>query len=318
MSTVFTVGLHVVDMLGRPVSDIPPGQNVVMLEEIRVCIAGTAAATAVDLARLGVPVKTIGCVGNDLLGTLISTQMAAEGVDVAGLRVIDDAPTSSTILPIRPNGDRPALHVIGSTARLVIDDFPFDAVEPGDVVHIGGTFLLPGLDGAPTVELARRAKERGAVVTMDFIPHERPDLHEILLPTLPYLDFIFPNLEDAGFFASLDDRQEIARFYHELGVGCTVLTMGGDGVSVWQVGRAEILLPAFAVDVVDTSGCGDSFSAGFISGLLAGLPLDACAQRGLACGSLVATGLGSDAGLESLEQVDSLIASGARAHASWQ
>ena len=317
MSTVFTVGLHVVDMLGRPVVDIPAGQNVAMLEEIRICIAGTAAATAVDLARLGVPVRTFGCVGNDLLGTVIINQMSREGVDVGGLRVVDDAPTSSTILPIRPNGDRPALHVIGSTARLVLADVPLEEIAPGDVVHIGGTFLLPGLDGEPTLELAREAKSRGAIVTMDFIPHERPDLQELLLPVLPYLDYIFPNLEDAGYFAALDDRREIAAFYLDRGVGCTVLTMGGDGVSVWPRGGEEILLPAFAVDVVDTSGCGDSFSAGFISGLLDGLNLESSAQRGLACGSLVATGLGSDAGLVNLEQVQSLIATGARAHATW-
>jgi sugar/nucleoside kinase (ribokinase family) len=63
-------------------------------------------------------------------------------------------------------------------------------------------------------------------------------------------------------------------------------------------------VPAFDVEVVDTSGCGDALTAGFISGLLDGLPLAEAADRGVACGSLVATGLGSDAGIRDKEQVE--------------
>ena len=100
------------------------------------------------------------------------------------------------------------------------------------------------------------------------------------------------------------DRAEIITWLHAKGVGCTVLTLGGDGVSVARNGEAETVVPAFDVDVVDTTGCGDAFTAGFVSGLLEGLDLIAAADRGLACGSLVATGLGSDAGIVDLAQVE--------------
>ena len=89
-----------------------------------------------------------------------------------------------------------------------------------------------------------------------------------------------------------------------LGTGGVAVTCGADGCLVaWRGGGAPVSLPAIKVDVVDTTGCGDAFTAGMLAGLLAGAgPVDA-AWLGIACGSLVATGLGSDAGIESLGQV---------------
>lgn len=89
-----------------------------MVDQITVTAAGTAAGTAVDLARLGVEVACIGAVGNDELGTfLLLMMMRDRGIDVLGVQRTDRAQTSATVLPIRPNGDRPALHVVGANAH---------------------------------------------------------------------------------------------------------------------------------------------------------------------------------------------------------
>ena len=89
-----------------------------------------------------------------------------------------------------------------------------------------------------------------------------------------------------------------------LGTGGVAVTCGADGCLVaWRGGGVPVALPAIRVDVVDTTGCGDGFTAGMLAGLLLGAgPVDA-AWLGIACGALVATGLGSDAGIESLGQV---------------
>jgi sugar/nucleoside kinase (ribokinase family) len=89
-----------------------------------------------------------------------------------------------------------------------------------------------------------------------------------------------------------------------LGTRGVAVTLGADGCLVaTRQDPAAMALPALAVDVVDTTGCGDGFTAGMLAGLLLGAgPVDA-AWLGVACGSLVATGLGSDAGIEDLGQV---------------
>src|SRR5690554_7872070 len=97
---VVTIGIHIVDILGRPVSAIPAGQGIAFLDEIRMTVAGTCAATAVDLVRLGTSVATFGVVGNDELGEWLTRRMDEEGVDVSGIHVSPNAPTSATMLPI--------------------------------------------------------------------------------------------------------------------------------------------------------------------------------------------------------------------------
>lgn len=312
---VVTAGLHVADVLGRYVEAIPPGQGLALLDEIRLTVAGTAAATAVDLARLGVPVATVGAVGDDALGVFLRSTMHGEGVDVSALAVRTERPTSATMLPIRRDGSRPALHVIGSNAAIGAEDLASLDLDGVGVLHLGGTCLLPGIDGAPSVELLRRARAAGVVTTMDFIPTGSPADRDAVLPCLPFVDYLFPSEEDALSFAGAGTLDEAIAFYLDAGVSTLVITRGAAGVSISTADERDMRLPAYVVDVVDTTGCGDAFSAGFIWGLIDGVGVAECAERGLACGSLVATGLGSDAGLHGPADVERLRAGGVRGDA---
>lgn len=310
--TVVVVGIHIVDILGRPVESIPAGQGLALLDEIRVTVAGTAAATAVDLARLGVPVASVGRVGDDELGRWLVGRMAAEGVDTTGIGIDPDAPTSATILPIRPNGERPALHVIGANARLGPEHVDRDTLLAARHLHVGGTFLLANLDGEPTAELLRSAREAGLTTSLDLIGVADADHEAVLGPGFRYIDYFLPNEEDALRISGAGDRAAAISWFHDRGVGATVITLGADGVSVAARGEAEVVLPAYLVDVVDTTGCGDAFSAGFIAGLVGGGDLLDAAGLGVAAGSLVATGLGSDAGLTDRAGLDVFAATTAR------
>ena len=149
LGTVTVLGAHILDVLGRPVEEIPPGQGSVRLKEIRATAAGTAAGTGVDLAKLGARVRAVGALGGDLLGDIVIAAMARHGVDTAGLIRKKQAQTSATILPIRPNGERPAFHVPGATRLFTRADIDLDA-DPGQP---GPAHRRPGR--------ARRADRRG-------------------------------------------------------------------------------------------------------------------------------------------------------------
>ena len=304
MPQVVSFGAHIADALGWPFTAVPPGQQLAPLEQIRFTVAGTAAAPSVNLAKLGVDVASVGRVGADAIGDFVRTTMTGYGVNVDHLLTDPDRQTSASLLPIRADGSRPALHVIGANAGLREEDVPWDVVAQAQVFHLGGLFVLPGIDGEPAGRILQKAKELGLTTTVDFLMSPRPDAAELLEPVLPHVDYLMPNIEEAGWLVGTEDRAEIITWLHAKGVGCTVLTLGGDGVSVARNGEAETVVPAFDVDVVDTTGCGDAFTSGFVSGLLEGLDLIAAADRGLACGSLVATGLGSDAGIVDLAQVE--------------
>lgn len=304
---VVAFGVHIADALGWPFTVIPPGQELEFIQQIKFTAAGTAAATSVDLAKLGVDIAAVGKVGQDSMGHFLRSTMAGHGVNVDHVTTTDKAQTSGSLLPIRPDGSRPALHVVGANAILSENDIPWDLVEQAEVFHMGGTFILPAIDGEPMARILKRVKSLGLTVTMDFLMSRRDDAQEVITPSLQYVDYLMPNIEEASWLVGTDDRGEIISWLHDRGVGTTSLTLGGDGVSIAPNGQAETVLPAFVVDVIDTTGCGDAYSAGLISGLVDGLDVLDAATRGLACGSLVASGLGADAGIVDLAQVEEFI-----------
>ena len=304
LGLVTVMGACILDVLGRPVETIPPGQGSVRLAEIRATAAGTAAGPAVDLAKLGARVRVIGALGDDLIGDIVAAAMARHGVDTAGLVRKKEAQTSATILPIRPNGERPALHVPGATRLFSRTDIDLEHITGSRALLIGAPDALAGLTGEELADVARTAKSQGALVAVDVLHPGRPQDLERLAPLLGQADWFLPNADQ---LLALTGRASLAGAMDDivaLGTRGVAVTLGADGCLVaTRQDPAAMTLPALKVDVVDTTGCGDGFTAGMLAGLLLGAdPVDA-AWLGVACGSLVATGLGSDAGIEDLGQV---------------
>ncbi|MGH3258400.1 MAG: carbohydrate kinase family protein, partial [Streptosporangiaceae bacterium] len=302
IGTVTVLGAHILDVLGRPVEAIPPGQGSARLQEIRA--AGTAAGAGVDLAKLGARVLAIGALGDDLLGDIVVAAMARYGVDTSGLVRKSGAQTSATILPIRGNGERPALHVPGATRLPELADIDLDQLRRSRALLVGAPDALGGLTGADLTKVATAARAGGALVAVDVLHPGQPQDLERLAGLLGAADWFLPNGDQ---LLALTGRQDLSLAIADvmaLGTGGVAVTLGADGcLLACHDAQAPVALPALEVDVVDTTGCGDGFNAGLLAGLLLGAsPVDA-AWLGLACGSLVATGLGSDAGIQNFGQV---------------
>jgi sugar/nucleoside kinase (ribokinase family) len=306
---VAVIGPHILDVLGRPVESIPAGQGSARLTEIRATAAGTAAGTGVDLAKLGNNVRSIGAVGTDLLADILIAALSAHGVDTGGLVRTAAAQTSATILPVRPSGERPALHVPGATRLLRLADIDLAGLAGLDAVLLGGPDALAGFSGTDLATVVAAAKDGGALVAIDVLhPGNERDFGRIGA-ALSSADWFWPNADQLLALTGRTDLERAIGDVLALGTGGVAVTLGGDGCLVTADAPANsgasglTHIPAIAVDVVDTTGCGDGFDAGMLTGLLLGCdPADA-AWLGVACGALVATGLGSDAGLESLDQV---------------
>ena len=217
--------------------------------------AGTAAGTSVDLAKLGATVWAMGAVGKDELADFIVATMARYGIDTSRLVRKTGAQTSATMLPIRPNGERPALHVLGANALFSLDDVDWDLIAGADYLHFGGTYLLPKLDGAPTARILKFAKEHGVTTTLDMIAIDRPDLLAVIEPALPYIDYFMPGLEEARMICGLHERADVARFFLDRGAGHTVFKMGAAGSSICAKGMEEIRIPAFKADEIGRASC---------------------------------------------------------------
>jgi sugar/nucleoside kinase (ribokinase family) len=212
------------------------------------------------------------------------------------------------VLPIRPDGSRPAFHVVGANATYGPADVAWDAVESASHLHLGGPEFMGGEAAA---EILGRARELGVITSADVLAPGDMGILEWIAPALPHLDYLLPNDEQAIGFTGASDVEAAGRALVELGVGCVAATCGADGVVLVDAGGAE-RVPAFATDVVDTTGCGDAFSAGFLRGLALGRDRRAAAELGCATAALVAEGLGTDYGEFGLEEVVGLASSGPR------
>lgn len=303
--TVVTLGAHILDVLARPVEGIPDGQDTAVVDELRVTAAGTAAGTAVALARLGNDVVSVGAIGDDDLGDLLVTIMARNGVDVRGLvrRTADQ--TSASILPIRPDGGRPSFHVPGANLTLNAGAVGPGLLAAADVVHLGGPDVTFGLGEPAFFETLAHARETGTVVTMDLLS-TMPDLLTGAAAFLPYTDHFLPNEEQAAAMTGEDDPEKAAHALLGEGPRTVIVTLGAGG-SLVATADGVHRLPALPVEVVDTTGCGDAYCAGFITGLVRGRDVLESARWGTAAAATVAQGLGSDACLTDLDAVLALM-----------
>ena len=298
-------GVHVLDVLVRPVETIPEGQGGELVEEIRVTAAGSAGGTALVLARLGATVRSAGAIGRDAAGDMLLSLLERDGVDTGLLVRRDDVQTSASVLPIRPNGDRPAFHVIGANDSFGPGDLPADAIEAATHLHLGGPEFMGGEAAAP---LLARAREHGVVTSADMLAPGEPGLLEWIGPALAELDYFLPNDDQVLALTGADDLEAGCRALLDRGVGCVAATCGADGALVADRDGLE-RVPAFEVEAVDTTGCGDAFSAGFLRGLALGRDRRGAAVLGCATAAMVAQGLGTDHGDYDLAAVEQLAVS---------
>ena len=307
---VSVIGLYILDVLGRPVVRIPERGNVDFIEEIRLTVAGTAGGTVVDTAKLGLRSLAVGAVGDDEKADWVLLTLQKHGIDTSAMQRLSGIPTSATILNVRPNGDRPALHVRGASDHFDVPASLYDQVFDAPIVHLGGTGLLRKLDGPASVTLLKEAKARGRTVTFDLIAASAETIG-IVEPLLPYIDYFMPSIEEARDMSGQKTAEDCASFYLDRGTSCCVFTLGGEGAYYAHRDGTRLKSPAYEIKVVDTTGCGDAFDAGFIAGLHHKMDAEIALRFAQAAAGLVATGLGSDAGIVSFD--DTL-----RAMKSWK
>jgi sugar/nucleoside kinase (ribokinase family) len=303
---VISMGVHVVDVLARPIESIPEGQGGQLVEEIRITVAGSAGGTAITLAKLGAAVRSAGAIGNDALGDVMIELLGRLGIDSSLLIRRDGVQTSASVLPIRPDGSRPAFHVIGANAQYNSADAPWEEIEAATHLHLGGPEFMGGEEAGRILSFAR---EHGVVTSSDILaPGEQASqILEWIAPAFPHLDYLLPNDEQVLGLSGEQELEAGCRALLDRGVGCVVATAGADGAIV--VDRDSIhRIPAFAIEPIDTTGCGDAFSAGFLRGLALGRDRSGAAVLGCAAAALVALGLGSDHGDFDLAAADAFAA----------
>ena len=296
---VVCIGVHVLDIHVATVDSIPEGSSGALVDTIRMSPAGTAGGTAVVLSKLGAEVTSVAAVGDDPIGPVLVGLLRANGVDTSHVATKEGVQTSASVLPINGDGDRPAWHCIGANGSLTLDDIDLDLVRGADHVHVGGPEFL----GEAAVAVLQAAREAGVATSVDMLAPGEPMWLDAIAGCLPLVDLFLPNDEQLLGLTATTTLEDGAQALIDRGVGCVAVTAGARGAYV-ATPEETAWVPAYAIEVVDTTGCGDSFSAGFLLGRTLGRDLTAAAVLGNATAAQVAQGMSTDAGSYDLASVD--------------
>jgi sugar/nucleoside kinase (ribokinase family) len=299
---IICLGILVADIVGRPLRTVPDLGRLVLVDEMSLHTGGCAINTATALARLGLPVEVIGKIGSDSFGDFVLNSLAERSIGTNGITRDMEVGTSATMVMVAPDGERRFVHYMGANAHLTLEDIDFSMVEAGSILHIAGSLVMPGIDGQPTAELLHHAQAAGVTTFLDTVWDDSGRWMDVLAPCLPHIDYFVPSLPEGQALTGLEDSTEIALALLDQGVRTVGLKMGSDGCLVMTGEGQAIRLPSFQVDVVDATGAGDAFAAGFIAGVWQGWPLEKTARFANAVGALCVTGTGASSGVRSLSE----------------
>lgn len=295
-----SMGFYTFDALCRPVTQIPPGGDTYFVEEFTLAVSGAAGSASIVAAKHGLKVQAVGGVGPDDMGDWVLQKLTRFGVDVTHMQVCEGFTTSSSIVTTRPDGARPALHKKGATGGFYVSDDTVDRVLDTRILHVGGVGLMDRMDQGRTAEILAEAKKRGCITTLDVFASTADDMR-LVAPLLPHTAFFMPSEEEAMALSGRSDPDDIAAFLLDQGVGAVILTLGAKGAMYRDQAGLRFEIPAYAIDVVCTCGCGDCFNAGFATGLHLGRSMQDCVRLGQAASAQNAMGLGSQAVVSTLE-----------------
>jgi sugar/nucleoside kinase (ribokinase family) len=285
--------------------DVVPrfGQAEQLLASAELVLGSSAGICASGLARLGVDVVLVARVGRDLFGDQTIRLLQDKGVDTTAV-LRTDAPTGISVI-LSAADDRAILTLTGAMTALTTADVLGVLPEPrtttpGPVeghLHVASFFLLPTLaDGLP--ELLGHARAAGFTTSLDtnWDPAGRWAGVEACLP---HLDVFLPNAAEAvsiarSLGADVGDAEAAARVLATRGPVVAVKDGAAGGFAV--AGDRLVRAPGLAVEVVDTTGAGDTFDAGFLCAWLAGEDLATAVRWGTAAGSLSTRGFGGTGG----------------------
>jgi sugar/nucleoside kinase (ribokinase family) len=297
MSRVLCVGQLAADILVRPVDQLDFASDTRRVEPIRLGNGGDGLNVAIGLARLGVSVGFIGLIGEDPWGDFLVSVIDREGIDRRGLKRTGAAGTCSVLVAINSRGERTFFYHGGANDLFAPEHVDPALVAEAEAVHVGGTYLLPRFDGEGAAALFRSARSLGKLTSMDVTWDVTGRWLAVIEPCLPHLDWFLPSVKEAALITGQGGPEDMAAFLRGRGVANLVIKLGERGCYVLPAGEQGFFVPAFPVQVVDTTGAGDSFVAGFLAGLRRGWQPRQCARLACAAAALDIQRVGATAGM---------------------
>ena len=296
------IGMALVDSIIRGFDPEPVSASGYRAESGSIHVGGEAVNEAIAAARLGVRTGILCSLGEDEAGDLITGALQRCGVDTGRILRSAEHATPVTTMFVREDGTRRSI-TNGAHRYNFRPDLHTELFRDAKALILGSLFRAPFDDPAIIHAVLQAAKVAGQTVFADTkLPNFRALSLDDLRDSLPLLDGIFPNEDEARHYTGETEPEAMADGFLRYGVGSVVVKLGGAGC-LYKDARETIRLSACDIDAVDATGAGDCFLAGFTSARLRGAGPAEALRFANACGALCAAAVGASAGLRSREQV---------------
>lgn len=291
---IIIIGAAIIDVLVRPVDAEVFQTGSYPAEDIRMSTGADALNEATVLARMGKKVRLETLIGDDGAGKYILRHCTDAGIELPQDCVRKDIPTGINIVLIDRTGERRFLtNPHGTLRALSVEDIhmPFD--ETAQIVCFASIFVFPGLGARELEIIFRQAKSQGKIVCADMTKRKNNETVEEMAEALKYVDYLFPNAEEAMLLTGKDTVEEAAQSLYEAGVKHVVIKGGGRGCYLRSSDERGWIPAVTGVKCVDTTGAGDSFAAGFVCALSEERSFRECAQFANECGAKAVGSVGA-------------------------
>ena len=251
-------------------------------DEKRILVTGGSVANAINgIANLGVPCGFFGTVGEDELGKLFEDEQKNQGIQP--LLIHSDLPTGRAVGLVSPDGERTFATYLGAASELHPDDITPERFQGFEIFFVEGYLVY---NHALIMAAASAAKSAGITIALDLASYNVVEANLAILNELVdnYVDIVFANEEEAKAFTGMQPLGALENLAGRCDIA--VVKVGKEGAYIQQ-GTLRHQIPAAGDLVVDTTGAGDFFAAGFLAGIAKGYDLEKSGKLGALLASKV-------------------------------
>ncbi|HZC69614.1 MAG TPA: sugar kinase [Jatrophihabitans sp.] len=295
-------------VLSDPDATVEFGQQETLFADGALTVGGSGSITACACARLGLRTAFVGAIGTDAFGDYMTAELRNRGVDIGLCPRLAETPTGFSVI-ISRGQDRAILTHLGAIERLTSEHLAPDVLAEARHVHLSSYFLLAGLRPGLT-DLLDVLRTAGVSTSIDTNWDPAQSWDAGLPAVLGLVDIFLPNAAEACAIAGTSDVEQAALALADT-IPMVAVKLGADGALLARNGDLH-REPGYAWSTVETTGAGDAFNAGFLSGWLAELPPAQCLQLANAVGALSTQGIGAVAAQPTLAAAQRFLRDGSR------
>ena len=306
---VLVIGGGVVDIPLRPVGKQIFDVLSYPLDSIRMRAGGDAINESIILSRLGYKVSLCSKLGDDGAGDYLLRVLRDNGVDTGCVVRERGLDTGINIVMIRDDGERGFVtNRNGSLRKLALSDVLLALDDPkiqgARICSFASIFVSPMLPPADMAALFAEIKARGMILCVDTTSPKNHETCDDIAELLPYVDYFFPNLEEAEKISGEHDLDAIADAFLSRGLKNIAIKTGARGCFLKNARMSAQVAAWPHTNCIDTTGAGDNFAAAFIAALLDGRDFVEAARFANAAASVCVESLGATDGVTGREEVE--------------